>query len=181
MRRLFLAIVLVCVAAFPAAAQKVQRVTSPGGITGWLVQEKRIPIIALEAAWRSYYESIFNPARVNPTVMRGHMPKKYWRNLPETQAVASLVQQAPQRVQEMIEKEAAMPRIRISSIQPQDWPDGFLELWQDPRMCRHLHLPLQSGSDTVLKRMVRRYRTSDFRALVEQVVEVIPSAMTLSG
>ena len=41
--------------------------------------------------------------------------------------------------------------------------------WQDPRMCRHLHLPLQSGSDTVLKRMVRRYRAADFRALVERV------------
>ena len=57
----------------------------------------------LEAAWRSYYESIFNPARVNPKAMLGHMPKKYWRNLPETQAVASLVQQAPERMRAMIE------------------------------------------------------------------------------
>jgi DNA polymerase len=66
----------------------------------------------LEAAWRSYYESIFNPARVNPKAMVGHMPKKYWRNLPETQAVASLVQQAPARMRAMIEKEAAMPSKR---------------------------------------------------------------------
>lgn len=72
--------------------------------------------------------------------------------------------------------ETPIPRIRISSIQPQDWPDGFLELWQDPRMCRHLHLPLQSGSDTVLKRMVRRYRATDFRALVERVRAVAPEA-----
>jgi threonylcarbamoyladenosine tRNA methylthiotransferase MtaB len=72
--------------------------------------------------------------------------------------------------------ETPIPRIRISSIQPQDWPDGFLDLWQDPRMCRHLHLPLQSGSDTVLKRMVRRYRTADFRALTEQVRAVAPEA-----
>ena len=70
--------------------------------------------------------------------------------------------------------ETPMPRIRISSIQPQDWPNGFLELWQDPRMCRHLHLPLQSGSDGVLRRMVRRYRTRDFRALVERVRAVVP-------
>ena len=69
-----------------------------------------------------------------------------------------------------------MPRIRISSIQPQDWPDGFLELWQDPRMCRHLHLPLQSGSDAVLKRMVRRYRAADFRSLVDRVRAVAPEA-----
>jgi hypothetical protein len=67
-----------------------------------------------------------------------------------------------------------IPRIRISSIQPQDWPDGFLDLWQDARMCRHLHLPLQSGSDTVLRRMVRRYRTADFRALVERVRAAMP-------
>lgn len=70
--------------------------------------------------------------------------------------------------------ETPIPRIRISSIQPQDWPDGFLALYQDPRMCRHLHLPLQSGSDTVLKRMVRRYRAADFRALVERVRAAMP-------
>ena len=70
--------------------------------------------------------------------------------------------------------ETPIPRIRISSIQPQDWPDGFLDLWHDPRMCRHLHLPLQSGSDSVLRRMVRRYRTADFRALVERVRGMLP-------
>ncbi|MCC7368361.1 MAG: tRNA (N(6)-L-threonylcarbamoyladenosine(37)-C(2))-methylthiotransferase MtaB [Chloroflexi bacterium] len=75
---------------------------------------------------------------------------------------------------ERVLTETPMPRIRISSIQPQDWPPGFLDLWSDPRMCRHLHLPLQSGSDTVLKRMVRRYRTADFRALVARVRAVLP-------
>lgn len=75
---------------------------------------------------------------------------------------------------ERVLADTPMPRIRISSIQPQDWPDGFLDLWQDPRMCRHLHLPLQSGSDTVLKRMVRRYRATDFRALVERVRAAMP-------
>src|SRR5688572_3723561 len=38
--------------------------------------------------------------------------------------------------------ETAIGRVRISSIQPQDWPDDFLELFDDPRLCRHLHLPL---------------------------------------
>ncbi|MBS0546346.1 MAG: TIGR03915 family putative DNA repair protein, partial [Proteobacteria bacterium] len=38
---------------------------------------------AFEAAWKSYYENVFNPARLNPAAMRQHMPKKYWRNLPE--------------------------------------------------------------------------------------------------
>lgn len=77
---------------------------------------------------------------------------------------------------ERILTDTPMPRIRISSIQPQDWPAGFLELWEDPRMCRHLHLPLQSGSDTVLKRMVRRYRAADFHSLVDRVRAVAPEA-----
>jgi threonylcarbamoyladenosine tRNA methylthiotransferase MtaB len=75
---------------------------------------------------------------------------------------------------ERVLADTPMPRIRISSIQPQDWPDGFLELWRDERLCRHLHLPLQSGSDTVLRRMVRRYRTADFRQLVENVRSAVP-------
>jgi DNA polymerase len=64
---------------------------------------------AFEAAWRSYYESVFNPARVNPKAMRQHMPKKYWRNLPETAAIRGLVQTAAMRAQEMVEREAALP------------------------------------------------------------------------
>lgn len=70
--------------------------------------------------------------------------------------------------------ETPMPRVRISSIQPQDWPPGLLDLWQDSRLCRHLHLPLQSGSDSVLRRMVRRYRVADFRTLVERVRAAVP-------
>lgn len=65
-----------------------------------------------EAGWRLYYESIFNPARLNPTVMRGHMAKKYWKNLPEAQAIPGLVRSAPSRVRQMIEQEQAMPRKR---------------------------------------------------------------------
>ena len=66
-----------------------------------------------EAGWRGYYESTFNPARVNLAVTRGHMAKKYWSNLPETQAIPDLVRSAPSRVREMIEKGAAMPAHRI--------------------------------------------------------------------
>jgi probable DNA metabolism protein len=61
---------------------------------------------SFEAAWKSYYESVFNPARVNPTAMRQHMPKKYWRNLPEAAAISDLVREAPLRAREMIEREA---------------------------------------------------------------------------
>jgi DNA polymerase len=65
-----------------------------------------------EAGWRSYYESTFNPARLNPTVMRSHMAKKYWKNLPEAQSIPELIRSAPMRVRRMIEQESAMPRKR---------------------------------------------------------------------
>ena len=62
-----------------------------------------------EAGWVGYYEATFNPARVNPDLMRGHMPKKYWKNMPEAEAIAGLIESAPSRVQAMIKREAAMP------------------------------------------------------------------------
>ena len=57
---------------------------------------------AFEAAWRGYYESVFNPARINPAVMRQHMPKKYWRNMPETAAIPALLREAIPRVDAMV-------------------------------------------------------------------------------
>ena len=67
---------------------------------------------AVEGAWTAYYESTFNPARVNPDLMRQHMPKKYWRNLPETRGAAEMIRSAGSRVQTMIEEAPAMPRKR---------------------------------------------------------------------
>ncbi|MBK8840296.1 MAG: UdgX family uracil-DNA binding protein [Hyphomonadaceae bacterium] len=64
---------------------------------------------AFEIGWRTYYQSTFNPARTNLNQMRQHMPKKYWRNLPETQAIPGLVNAAASRVDEMIERETMMP------------------------------------------------------------------------
>jgi DNA polymerase len=57
---------------------------------------------AFETAWRAYYESVFNPARANPVAMRQHMPKKYWRNMPETAAIPALLREATARVNAMV-------------------------------------------------------------------------------
>lgn len=67
---------------------------------------------AFEESWRGYYESTFNPARLNPDVMRGHMAKKYWKNLPEARSIPDLIRSAPSRVRQMIEQDAAMPKKR---------------------------------------------------------------------
>jgi probable DNA metabolism protein len=65
-----------------------------------------------EAGWQGYYESAFNPARVNLAATRTHMPKKYWKNLPEAAAIPAMIEAAPSRVRQMIEREAAMPARR---------------------------------------------------------------------
>jgi len=62
----------------------------------------------------------------------------------------------------------AIPRIRLASVEPWDLPDGFFGLFADPRLMPHMHLPLQSGCDSVLRRMSRRCRTAEFAALAER-------------
>lgn len=56
----------------------------------------------VEALWLTYYGSIFNPARVKTHAMQAEMPKKYWRNLPETAILPALLREAPSRTAEMI-------------------------------------------------------------------------------
>ncbi len=57
-------------------------------------------------------------------------------------------------------------RLRLASVEPWDLPPDFFDLFAQSRLMPHLHLPLQSGSDTVLRRMARRCKTADFRRLV---------------
>jgi threonylcarbamoyladenosine tRNA methylthiotransferase MtaB len=70
--------------------------------------------------------------------------------------------------------ETRVPRIRMSSVQPQDLPEEMVRLWADPRLCRHFHLALQSGSEAVLRRMRRRYSADRYRAAVEKLRAAIP-------
>ncbi len=56
----------------------------------------------LEELWKSYYASIFNPARLSPNTMRGHMPVRYWNNLPEMELLPKLMQTAESRVKGMV-------------------------------------------------------------------------------
>jgi threonylcarbamoyladenosine tRNA methylthiotransferase MtaB len=69
---------------------------------------------------------------------------------------------------------AGLPRIRLSSLEPWDLPPDFASLWQDRRLMPHLHLPLQSGSDGVLRRMARRCSTAAYEALVDRLRSAIP-------
>ena len=59
-----------------------------------------------------------------------------------------------------------IPRLRMGSLEPWELPNGFFELFKNPRLMPHLHLPLQSGSDSLLKRMARRCKTEEFAEIV---------------
>jgi threonylcarbamoyladenosine tRNA methylthiotransferase MtaB len=71
-------------------------------------------------------------------------------------------------------KETDTPRLRLSSLEPWDLDDDFFSLWEDARLCRHLHLPLQSGSKATLRRMARKTTPQSFAALVEAARKAIP-------
>lgn len=70
--------------------------------------------------------------------------------------------------------ETAIPRVRLGSLEPWELPEGFWGLFDNPRLMPHLHLPIQSGADSVLRRMSRRCRTAEFRELVEQARLAVP-------
>jgi threonylcarbamoyladenosine tRNA methylthiotransferase MtaB len=76
-------------------------------------------------------------------------------------------------VQEIL-RETSIPRIRFASVEPWDLPDDFFALFSNPRLMPHMHLPLQSGSDSVLRRMARRCKTVEFEHLVREARRSIP-------
>ena len=63
----------------------------------------------LEAYWRAYFSSIFNPARLKIGAMTSEMPRKYWRNLPEAAAIPELIRNASTRVATMVEAPVFSP------------------------------------------------------------------------
>ena len=75
---------------------------------------------------------------------------------------------------EKILKSNSIPRIRLSSLEPNEFDDRFLDMIKEGSLCSHLHIPLQSGSDNVLKKMNRGYDTSYFSRVVERIILKCP-------
>ena len=67
-----------------------------------------------------------------------------------------------------------IPRLRLSSLEPWEIAEGFFDLWRNPRLLPHLHLPLQSGCDRTLRRMGRRTSQASFRKLAVTACAHIP-------
>ena len=102
-------------------------------------------------------------------VLSGINLGRYGRDLPSRLTFAAVVRR--------VLEETAIERVRISSVEPLDWTDELLELMAaSPRIARHVHAPLQSGSDAVLKRMYRRYRASQYEDRLRRASSLLPDA-----
>jgi threonylcarbamoyladenosine tRNA methylthiotransferase MtaB len=95
---------------------------------------------------------------------------------PPPSTLAELVRQ--------IFRQTTLPRLRLSSIEPMDWDAELIALMAEfggSRLARHAHLPLQSGSDAVLRRMHRRYRPWHYAEKVHALLRAAGSALTLGA
>ncbi len=124
-------------------------------------RERSVPIDEVVAAVRQR-----EAEGVREVVLTGTQLGAYGRDLGEGASPADLISALLAR--------ASLPRLRFSSLQPQDITPGLLALWRDSRLCRHFHLALQSGSDAVLRRMRRRYSAEEFRGAAARLREAVP-------
>src|SRR5882762_862566 len=71
----------------------------------------------------------------------------------------------------------ALEKLRLSSVEPMDWSDELISLVaKSPRIAKHAHVPMQSGSDAVLRRMHRRYRPWHYREKIAKIRAAMPTA-----
>jgi threonylcarbamoyladenosine tRNA methylthiotransferase MtaB len=120
----------------------------------------------------------FVAAGGNELVLSGINLGRWGRDLsaPTPQTLAGLVRQ--------IFAQTALPRLRLSSIEPMDWDAELIGLMAEfggSRLARHAHLPLQSGSDAVLRRMHRRYRPWHYVEKVEALARAAGPELTLGA
>ncbi len=88
----------------------------------------------VEEIWKTYYASVFNPARVKVKAMTKEMPKKYWRNMPETALIGELLAGAQAREAAMIERSDAMPK------QPSNLAASWKSLREEAARCTRCDL-----------------------------------------
>ena len=73
--------------------------------------------------WRTYFASVFNPARLKVKAMQAEMPKKYWRNLPEASLIPDLIAGAESSARAMIERMPTMPAPHHDNVRRKHWPE----------------------------------------------------------
>ena len=100
-------------------------------------------------------------------VLTGTSVGQYTWNGHGSQGLAELVQR--------ILSQTDVTRLRLSSLRPHDLTREMIGLWSDQRLCPHLHIPLQSGSESTLRRMNRPYSLADYARAVQSVREAVPA------
>ncbi len=89
-------------------------------------------------------------------------------------------QRSPASLEDLIATilaETSLEKLRISSVEPMDWSDELIALAaSSPRIAKHAHVPMQSGSDAVLRRMHRKYRPWHYREKIEKIRAAMPTA-----
>ncbi|HEX4319319.1 MAG TPA: tRNA (N(6)-L-threonylcarbamoyladenosine(37)-C(2))-methylthiotransferase MtaB [Acidobacteriaceae bacterium] len=112
----------------------------------------------------------------NELVLSGINLGRWGRDLPENRSLAGLLRE--------ILNETGLRRLRLSSIEPMDWTAELIELVREfggSRIARHAHLPLQSGSDSVLRRMHRRYRPWHYEQKVAALLDAAGRELALGA
>ncbi len=100
-------------------------------------------------------------------MLLGQNVNSYGKNLDNPMSFAKLLKE--------IEKIEGLKRIRFMTSHPKDLSDDLIEVMaKSEKICKHIHLPLQSGSDRVLKEMNRRYTKEQYLSLVEKIKKAIP-------
>ena len=118
----------------------------------------------------------FVAAGGNELVLSGINLGRWGSDLTPRATFAGLVRQ--------ILTQTSLPRLRLSSIEPMDWDDELIGLMAEfggTRLARHAHLPLQSGSDAVLRRMHRRYRPWHYADKIEALLRAVGAELTIGA
>ena len=98
---------------------------------------------------------------------------RWGRDLPLDQSAS----QSFETLVRTILEQTSLEKLRISSVEPMDWSDELIaQMAESPRIAKHAHVPMQSGSDAVLRRMHRKYRPWHYREKIEKIRAAMPDA-----
>jgi threonylcarbamoyladenosine tRNA methylthiotransferase MtaB len=151
-----------------------------------VIPQTRGPSKSLSAANILRQVEGFAAAGGNELVLSGINLGRWGRDLPAF-PLATEVAEAPRTLAALVRRifeQTTLPRLRLSSIEPMDWDADLIGLMAEfggKRLSRHAHLPLQSGSDAVLRRMHRRYRPWHYVEKVAALVRAAGPELTLGA
>lgn len=126
-----------------------------------LTQVARGHSVSTDATSVIAYSRKLHHLGVKEIVLTGVQLGSWGKDLLPRQSISDLLK--------MLLDQTEIPRIRLSSIEPWDVSPELISLFEDPRICPHLHIPLQSGSDEILRKMNRPMNTARFREILKHI------------